>query len=372
MPGGDTNTGSTTSFTSQPGFNQIAGTAMKLFNNGAAFAPDTTSHVSPFSTQTSGALKGIQSTATSALPALNRNFDRVNATVSQGGLNPLQEQQVARLQQAGAGNGLNAMQQKAYNDYTPTANGLNSQQQTAYDQIAKIAAGGERSGNPYVEDILKRNADDITLAGQLDASGTGRYGSGAHQGITQDAIGDNASALRYKNYTDETGRMDAAQGQAFGAGTTGANQRSAAIGNQAALGTLGNTQRNDAIASLFNAGATERANTLAGTQQLTDAYNAKLSPYQTQLGVGKAYEDKNAQVLADNARVQAERKGALTAPVNWLSSLLSGYQGGQQTTQNQQPSNTFGNVLGGGLAGFDLFGGPLGALAGGLGGLFGK
>src|SRR5262245_16720407 len=105
-----------TSFTSQPGVNEVLGTAKTIFNSGVPWVPDTSSHVTPFSQQTTYGLTGLTNVSKSAVNPFNKNFGRVNAVLNDGGLNKLQDQQVGRLQGiANNPTGLSALQTKAYN-----------------------------------------------------------------------------------------------------------------------------------------------------------------------------------------------------------------------------------------------------------------
>lgn len=296
MGGSTKNTGSTSSYTSMPGMQDVLGSAKTIFNSGAPWKPNTTSMVTPFATQTKVGLQGMNSAAKDSLGAMYQNFDRVNSTLQDGGLNSLQQQQV--------------------------------------DRLNPIANGDRMNGNPYLDDLIKRSGDDMRYQQGAIASGMGRYGSGGHEGVLAKSIGDMSGNLRYQNYGDEANRQM------------------------------------DAIGSLYNAGTQQRQNVLGGTQQLTDAYNAKLSPYQTMMGVGGAYENKNNQVLQDRDRIFRETQNAQTSPIDWLNGLAHGYQGGQQVTNQQQPYSPIGQGIGAGLGTYGMTGNPLLSLLGGLGGAF--
>ena len=301
MAGGSKTTGTTTS--SMPGMNQVLGSAKSIFDNGTAWAPNTTSMVTPFSTQTRNALGGIQGIANSAMPLFNANLDRINKLQQDGGLNGLQNQQVNRLQGVAGGSGFNATQQQAL------------------DYLNPVASGAARQNNPYLDDVISRGAQDIGNSANLMASAAGRYGSDSHAGVLGKQIGDFSSNLRYQDYGAQQARQDDAINALFG------------------MGTQGVSQRNDAIGSLFNAGTQQRQNVAAGTQQLTDAFNARKNPYETLAGVGNRYEDLYSRTLQDQNRVFNEKKNAQTDPVNWLANLASAFQGGQQI-QRSSTTNT--------------------------------
>lgn len=297
MGGKSKSTGSTTT-TSQPapGMSQLMSNAQGVFNKGSAWAPNTSSMVTPFSTQTKQAMSGMTGAANSSIPAFNQNFSNITGLTQDGGLNDLQDQQV--------------------------------------DRLNPIANGDRMNGNPYLDDLIKRSGDDIRYQQGAIASGAGRYGSGGHEGVLSKAIGDMSGNLRYQNYGDEANRQM------------------------------------DAIGSLFNAGTQQRQNVAAGTGQLSDAYNAKLSPFNTLSQVGAKNEDLYSRTLADKARIFSEKQNAQTAPINWLANLLGAAGGGQQVSNTSVPSNPVAGGVGGALAGYDTFGGPLGALfGGGLGAL---
>lgn len=292
MGGQNKSTGSTTTTsTSPPGMSQLMSGAKGVFDKGTAWAPNTSSMVTPFSTQTNQAMTGMQNVANSSTGAFDQNFKNITGLTQDGGLNALQQQQVNRLN--------------------------------------PIASGDRMNSNPYLEDLIKRSGDDIRYQTGLGASAMGRYGSGGHEGVTGKAIGDMSGNLRYQNYGDEANRQM------------------------------------DAIGSLFNAGTQQRQNVAAGTGQLSDAYNARLSPYNTLSQVGAKNEDLYSRTLADKSRIFSEKQNAQTAPINWMANLLGAAGGGQSVTNTSVPSNPLAGGVGGALAGYDTFGGPLGALFGG-------
>lgn len=371
MSGGSKTTGTTVTNSSMPAQNDVLGWGKSLVTNGKAWAPNTTSMVTPFSTQTMKGLTGLQGQANDVNTrwSLANNFNQV-AKAQQGlganGLTGLQDEQVGRLQGVAGGNGLNAMQQTAYDRLDPMAagSGYNAQQQSAVDYLNPIARGDTMSGNPFLEDMIAKTSKDIRLQEGLRTSGAGRYGSGAHQGVTQNAIGDMALGARYQNYGDEAARRDNAINSLFGMGSQGAGQKAGAIGSQAQLGGQGQSQKMDAISSLYNAGQQGLQNIQGGTDALSDAYNAKLQPYQTMLGVGNAFENKNQQVLQDQARIFQERKNGMTDPLSYFANLAGAYNGGQQVTTGYQPNNSFQQGLGGGLTAYGATGNPLLGLLG--------
>jgi hypothetical protein len=366
-----TSTGTSTTTQSMPMMNDILGWGKSIVGNKGAWAPDTTSHVTPFATQTTAGMTGMTNTANASTPAFTNNFNRVNATTSDGGLNDLQDQQVGRLQGVAGGNGLNTQQQTAYNQLSPMAagNGYNATQQNAANYLNPIASGASRQNNPYLEDMIKRGSQDIGNAGNLMASSAGRYGSDSHAQALGKNIADFAGNTRFADYNNQNARQDSAINSLFGMGTTGAGQKSGAVNQQFGMGTTGMDQRNDAIGSLYNAGATQRQNVLNGTGQLQDAYQARMDPYKTLMGVGAMNEGLYGRQIADNTRILNEKQGAATAPLDWLAQLAGQFQGGTSVNTGTQPTaSPLSQGLGGALTGFAATGNPFGALLGGASG----
>jgi hypothetical protein len=360
-----TATGGTSTSVGGPGMADILSGAMYQYNKGSAWAPDTSSHVTPFAAQTQQALKQGANIATGSQGAFDQNFNRVSATLNAGGLNPLQQQQVGRLQGIAGGNGLNPMQQAAYDQYGSmmTPNGLNAMQQQGAGWLENIAGGKEMQNNPYLEDLIQRGSGDIADSNNLMASLGGRYGSGSHEGVLQKNIGDFSGNLRFQDYNNQLQRRDAAIGDYAALGGAGFGQRAGLVGQQANLATTGFDQRNEALAALYNAGGTERANNLAGAGQLSDAYNARIMPSTTLGKIGGAYEGLNQKVLDDKSRIFGETQRAQLGPIEWLNSVANPYKTSTQT--NTTTSKPINDILTGAGQGYDLFGWP-GAITGGV------
>jgi hypothetical protein len=360
--------GSSTSNTSSPFQNQLWGWGQGVANNQAAWAPNTASQVTPFANQTQWGMNGMQQAATQSAPWMSQNYARINNTVNDGGLNSLQDQQVGRLQGIAGGNGLNTQQQTAYYQLNPMAqgNGYNATQQNAANYLNPIASGAARQNNPYLEDMIARGSQDIGNAGNLMASSAGRYGSDSHAQALGKNIADFAGNTRFADYNNQNERQDSAINSLFGMGTTGAAQKSGAINQQFGMGTTGHNQRADAIGSLYNAGTAQRQNVINGTQQLQDAYQARMDPYRTLMGVGAMNEGLYGRQIADNTRIFNEKQNAARAPLDWLSKFAGNGSTTQQTITQPQASG-LSQGLGGALTGFAA-GGPVGALLGGLAG----
>ncbi len=192
-----------------------------------------------------------------------------------------------------------------------------------FGQLQATARGDNLNGNPYFNDALKYQLDDVRDRVNQEYSAAGRYGSNAHtEGLT-DGLGQLSVNAMMNNYNQERGYQVNAADRLAGYGFDGANA----------------------------AGQLDQAN----------AYGANL------LGQVGAQRDQHA-TAAQQAPLRAlEYQNNMTVPI-------AGLGGTSDSTQEQKtPSNTFGQILGGGLtvAGL-LAGGPAGAAAaGGFGGLTG-
>ena len=209
----------------QPLLTQVAGDALSAYRSGIGSQPYTSSMVTPFSAQTTQGMQGTMNAANAAIPGFNQAYQNVAGLAGQGGFDPLQQQSVDRLQ--------------------------------------NIAGGGMLTGNPYIDQVIGNTSRDIQRAGQMNASGAGRYGCGGYQGATQRAVGDVSSQMRAEDYARERGYMQ------------------------------------DAIGSVFNAGQQRIANIAALPGQMQGAYQAQLDPYKSMLGVGGMYEDLASRQIAD-------------------------------------------------------------------------
>lgn len=80
-------------------------------------------------------------------------------------------------------------------------------------------AGKYLNGNPYLDNVLSKTNQDISNGVNSQFEGAGRYGSGNHAGVLADKIAANEDSVRYGNYANERGYMNAA---AAGLGSLGA------------------------------------------------------------------------------------------------------------------------------------------------------
>src|SRR5687768_4951916 len=108
----------------QPALKTAIGNATSLFKSGVGSQPFTGSTVVPFAKQTTQAMNQMQAGANQAMPALQRNFAQVADFANNGSLNNLQKESV--------------------------------------DALRPMAQGKMLEGNPYLDKIIQKNADDIS------------------------------------------------------------------------------------------------------------------------------------------------------------------------------------------------------------------
>lgn len=280
----------------QPALKLGLNDAMKLYKSGVGSQPWTGSTVVPFAKQTMQGMNQQQNAANSAMPAFMQNFNQVAANARNGGLNDLQRQSIGRLQ--------------------------------------GMANGSMMNGNPYIDKVINNTARDIGGSANLMASAAGRYGSGGHQNVIADSVGDMSSKMRMQNYDLERGYMQ------------------------------------DAIGSLFNAGQQQQNNINNNAAALGGAYQGMMTPGNTLQGIGANYEDLMGRQMNDQMRLFNERQNQGWNQIARLNGVASGSgsMGSTGQTTAQGPSR-FGAGIGGALAGYGM-GGPWGGLLGGLGGAF--
>lgn len=186
--------------------------------------------------------------------------------------------------------------------------GYNDAQTTAMEGIKNTATGAfDVNANPAFQSVLKQAQDSALGAANQNASGLGRYGSAAHQSVATRDVGDLTSRMVGDEYHNWQGRQDAAQ------------------------------------RDLFNMGQ-------AGQGNLQNAFERQNDPAQALMGVGSAYEDLYSRQLNDSLRIADETQNQPRNNLRELMALLGGAgQFGTSTQTAQGPSNTFSNILGGGL-----------------------
>ncbi len=279
----------------QPALRTSINAAQHLYNHGIGSRPYTGSTVVPFSSQTSAAQNMAEHVAKQGYETLSPNLSRIERLTGDGGLTELQRQSVDQLNPMAAG-----------------------------DYLVK--------NNPFTQAVVERTGEQMAhQIGEL-AGATGRYGSGAHQGVLAREIGDLASRAYQGDYNRERGFMQ------------------------------------DAIGSVFNAGQQQRTNQIGDTGALMDAYHARLLPTKALYEVGAQYEDLATRQKNDQLRIFNESQNAPWDNLARLNAVASGagQLGGSSQVQAQGPS-ALQRGFGGAVAGAPL--GPIGMALGGLGGL---
>lgn len=196
--------------------------------------------------------------------------------------------------------------------------GWNATQQGVVDRLTPIAGGSMMNGNPYLEDIIGKNARTMGDAINLQASGMGRTGSGANQDVLARNIGDMASDLRYQNYNTEAARMDAAN------------------------------------RDLFGYGQQQKTNQGGYADMLSGAYGARMQPAKTMRGLGAEFEDLYGRQLNDQLRIFEEEQNRPWNQIARYNSVATGSAplGGTQREKAQTAGGGggIGEVLGGALS----------------------
>jgi hypothetical protein len=204
------------------------------------------------------------------------------------------------------------------------AGGFNMPQQTALQGIQNTATSSfDPWNNPAFSQVLNAATDRASHAVNQNAAGMGRYGSDVHQGTMAREVGDLTNRMVGDEYRNWQGRQDAAQ------------------------------------QNLFNAGQ-------QGFTNMGTAWQRAGDPAQMLMGIGGMNEDLYGRALNDRLRITQEMQNAPLANIQALLGVAGGTgQYGTQTQSAQMPSNTLGNVAGGALGGYNMFG-PLGGIGGGL------
>lgn len=248
----------------QPLLNQAMGDALGLYKNGGLVNPNTMSTVVPFSQQTMMGMQGLQG-------------------IGQANTN---------------GQGLSGQYQGIINN-----GGFDPNQMTALQGIRDTATGSfNLTDDPGFQQVLDKTQGMVNQ----NAAALGRYGSGTHQGVMTQQLGD-LSARQFQNWQ---ARKDAAQG------------------------------------ALFNAGQ-------QGQQNIGAAYQGLQGAYDPLMRVGSMYEDLMGRQMNDQLRIANERMNGPLANIQALLAIASGAGGYGTNTQTAQGpssgmSNLFGGLLGGG------------------------
>jgi hypothetical protein len=193
-------------------------------------------------------------------------------------------------------------------------------QQNATDTLSGAFLG---SDNPYRQHMVDNIVGDVSSAVNSQFSGAGRYGSGAHQGVLADQLSKNIGAMDYQRYGDE--RTNQLRTQAFAPSLAAQDYQ-----DISALGQVGQQRQQQAQAE-----------------------------------------------LGDEVQRFSFEQGAPYDSLQRYMQMINGSYG--STTSQPYYSNTGAGILGGALSGAQIggaipgagaWGAGLGAIGGGLLGLF--
>ncbi len=281
MSGGQTETTTQSSEPwgpAQPALRQGVNDALNLYRSGVGGAVNTMSNVTPFARQ--------------SVRAMNIGENIAGSNMGPSGL-------VGQNQRIINNGGFNAPQMEALSGIRSTAN-------SSFNPFDNQGFGA----------VLRQARDSASNSVNSAASGMGRFGGGAHQGVLAKSVGDVTGQLMNNEYNNWQGRRDAAQ------------------------------------QNLFNAGQQGQGN-------MTAAYQAMQAPLQTLSNIGSSYEDLHTRQINDRNRIFDARNNQAWDQIGRLNAAAGGVgsMGGTSSGTATGPGqNMFGQVAGGLLGLSGLFG----------------
>lgn len=301
----------------------------KFYNKGKmpVFTEPTTAGLT---TQQTGALTGMQNTATANSGGAGMS-GYLQDLMSNGGLSADQRASMSSIRDLTNNQFMNSL---------INGNGLTDDQKGVADFYR--TGMNEQFGTDANYNRVKQNALDASAQGVTGmAAKMGRFGGGANQNILARAQGDLAASMDTNELDKYRARTVAAAGNLANLSAQGVNQHGGAVDRKAGLES-----------TLFNMGQ-------AGLGNVSSAYDTAMKPYQTQMGVGNILQQQQQNVINDKMRI-FDAKNPMNAYQQFLG-LASGMPTGQ--VQTTTPS-TLQMLLGGGLGTMGLLGG-LGMFGGG-------
>ena len=366
----------------QPYLKKTLSEAENLYDQGAGNNPYMRSQVIPYADQTMQGMDGMQGLAGTYQDQL-QNPMQLNANMfSSGGLNSTQQSALGQLGSAAGGNAYNAQSQQGINSLAnmnsqmDANNGLSSAQQLSQQQNAGIAAGNELMGtNPGFQRNLRESQNAATNAVNEQAMKAGRYGSGAHQGVVADRVGDLTSRMYSNEYDKQLGRQDAARGAQFQMGQQGLSNQTSSAKDLFTAGNTGYGNQYDAVMNQFNAGQQGTQNMFGAAASMPQDYNTAGAGYRDMMNVGGMYEDLATRQKNDELRQYTEQDMAGWNRLAQYNALVggAGQLGNTTTKQTVAPTaSPFQSAAGGFSSGMSNGGGVTGGLVGGGLGLLGS
>jgi len=209
------------------------------------------------------------------------------------------------------GNGLSGQAQGIIDN-----GGFTADQSGVMDRLRTQATGSfDVNANPAFQDVLRQSTESATNSVNAATSGAGRYGSGTHQGVLGQTVGDLTSRMVGDEYKNWQSRQDAA------------NQNLFSMGQQ-------------------------------GQSNLGSAYGLLQQPAETMMKTGAMDEDLATRQMNDRLRIFNEQQNKPWEQLSRANAIYSGIGGmGGTTTQAQPSNNPWLTAAGYGLTGAGLLGG---------------
>lgn len=311
----------------KPSLQALGSRSLEALNSGdLKVSPYGESTVVPWSDQTQTAMGQMEAIGTQGSPIFGNALNSANDIITSGGMTPEQRQSMQQLQQVGSG------------QYRP-------EQAVGVAGLTETASGANLDGNPFLDRILNTGAEQIGTQVNNSAGSAGRYGSGAHQGVMADSIGDFTNQVLGQNYQMERGLQTQAQGQLISAGQ---GQDSLATG---------------AAGSAFNAGRGATADVMNAGQAAPNLFQGQMIPSDILQQVGGMNEDLAGRNLQDLINRHNAGELGVFDELQRFSGLTNGVvqTGGTTTSTAQTPMarqpSTLERIAGLGIGGLGAFGG---------------
>lgn len=343
---------------SVPLINMALNDAMRAYRQGGQV--DTTSHVVPMSNQTQQSYNGIMNVANQQANGRNGITSQMQDIIGNGGFNDRQNGAMnnmsRQLNQLGA-NGLSGGQDRAMGVYGRQLNrlgadGLTGVQDRVMQNYGELANSNYNpNANPGAQGVLNSAIRDTRNAVNLNAAAAGRYGSGVHEGVLADKVGDLSSNFRYNDFNNWLGRRDSANSNMASLSQQGLGNTQGLAQGMASLGQQGVQNRQGLSSGLFNAAQ-------AGIGNMNTAYQSALQPFQSMAGVGAGYEDLARRTMDDRLRIFNETQNAPWQNIGNLLNVanLGGQYNATNSTTTAPGPNPFLQTLGGVTTGVGLLG----------------
>lgn len=385
----------------RPGLNA----ALSYFNQGVGFNPYTGDRVAGFTPDQEAYFSGVRQSMGQTPGYMQSATDAVGNVTAAGGMAPGMAGNLGTLDaistgansittggqyQGQANNPLDPLQQGAASFYQGAQQGFGPSY--SEQNLAEAARGG--GANPYFQDQLANQLDQVQSRINAQMSGAGRYGSGSYGDAMARGLGATATDALSRNYEFEAGRQ-------LQANQLMDQQRQQGIANQftgaAGAANLGQNAFANRMAALQGLTGVQGQNIANQGSAAAQGMQGRLSAQQDQLRAAalaptlqQGEIQRLNQLLSSGAIQQSQGQDEINAardlwnetqqgPWNRLNQYMSTIgqpQAGSVGPQNTpQGPSTAQSILGGGLAGAtvgNMFGMPLlGAVGGGiLGGLF--